>query len=246
MNDTVFERPKDESRVYSQEKILNKEDVFKWSPLDFDEYFKIMDICYRGGKLAIDLNIVKAIEQYRGVSKMVDLILKCVNKPTSDPQFKLRSFFMRLNTFIRIVKQAIGDRPELVSPLTIERQMNKVEYDWMKKYYFDTGLKREIALVPVKTEIVQADGSAAGPQARLALAMGKVADVYEMIAGSITAAELKTLKPMDKINALKSLSYIHASVGKWKPGKGFKIANPSKASKEELEKELLNVNDESE
>ena len=174
----------------------------------------------------------------------MDFVLKRINRPSTMEGFKPKSFYMRMNTFQRMVKTAITQKPEILSPFTVQRVRMKPEYKWVDMLYDGNGQPRTEVLTPETNLLPTVDNPLSKSQLDMANAISDVANVYRMIAGSITYDEIKKLKPMEKINALKSLSYVHSSVGKFKPSMKFTKININKGSKEDLEAAILDFNDE--
>jgi len=75
-------------------------------------------------------------------------------------------------------------------------------------------------------------------------AINRVIHVYNKVAESITEEEIKEMKTSDKILALQKLSYIHAATKKTpsKTNMNFFKINSTKASVEDLEAAIINVN----
>ncbi len=80
----------------------------------------------------------------------------------------------------------------------------------------------------------------------LSQALGKVASLYNQIAESITEEDIAMMSTKDKINALGKLAYVHTMSKKTKANVKIFNLNPSKASVEELENALININNEDE
>lgn len=226
------------------EKVMSQEDVLSMSKEQMDEIFTIMDFCYDkdSHKFKVSRETVLALEQYQEASPLLRDILKRINRYSTDEDFNPKSFYMRMNTVLRVLKLAVAKRPEIMSPLTVSRIRLKPEYKWVDVLYDGNGAPRQNALEP-QTSILPATSPINQAQADMASALTQVANVYTMIAGSITYEEIQKLKTMDKINALKSLSYIHSSVGKFRGSMKFTKINITKGSKEELEAAMLDLDE---
>lgn len=229
-----------------QGELLKQADVKVWTPAVFHEYFTFCDMFYHGGKILVTLEAVLAAEQYQDASRFIYEMLARIDRPTSMEEWDARSFYMRLNTLMRVVKQTIQKFPELLTPLTVDKQRIKPQYSWLDDIYADSGkVKQPEAVVEapkVQTGLVAM--SPLAPAQRLADAMGKVADLYYAIAESITDDDIQSLSPEKKINALNKLSYVHANMKQ----KGLKVNfNFNKVTKgssvEDMEAALLETDD---
>jgi hypothetical protein len=77
--------------------------------------------------------------------------------------------------------------------------------------------------------------------ARVMNSLVKVADVYEIIAGSFTPSELKRLEVSEKIKALKDLSFIFAAASKRVQNNTFTQVNLNTTDVREAEKMMLDL-----
>ena len=223
--------------------LLKQTDVALW-PLDrFQDYFLFADFFYVGGKIVVTRETVAAAEQYQDASNFMWEMLTRIDRPLGE-DWNMRQFYMRLSTILRTVKLTIEKYPDLISALTVQNNRNKVQYSWMNNLYDAGGKWKRPEIMP---EVVPEKSVAvlpeATPVARLADAMGKVADVYYQLANSITIEEINAMSARDRIAALNKLSYIHTSMKKFKPSKVFVNINTNKEGKEKLEEALLNFDD---
>lgn len=228
-----------------EDKVMSREDVLGMDKQQMDEMFTILDFCYDPDthKYKVTRETILALEQYQDSSNLLKDVLRRINRYSTDADFNPKSFYMRMNTVLRVVKLAVTKQPDILSPLTVSRVRLKPEYKWVDVLYDGNGGPRQNALVPDVSVLPEGNPLSAA-QVDMAGALSQVANVYKMIAGSITYEEILKLKTMDKINALKSLSYIHSSVGKFRGSVKFTKINITKGSKEELESAMLDFDDE--
>lgn len=223
--------------------VMGINDVAAMSKEELDEMFTILDFCYNDKhKFSVSRETVLALEQYQENSAFLKEILRRIDRFTTDEDFNVKSFYMRMNTVLRVLKIQITRQPKLLSPLTISRIRLKPEYKWIDLLYDGNGDPKQDNLVP-ETRIVPSENPLSQSQLDLASSLSQVASVYSMIAGSITYEEIQKLKTMEKINSLKLLSYVHNSVGKFKGSMKFTKINITKGSKEELESAMLDFDE---
>lgn len=225
------------------DRVLSKEEVLQWNKKQIDEIFVIFDFCYKDHKFNVTRETILAFEQYQNSSELLKDILKRINRFSTDEDFNPKSFYMRMNTVLRMVKMSIVQKPELMSPVTVDRVRLKPEYKWIDVLYDSNGTPKGEIIEPETSLIAAPENALSRAQNDMAGALSNVANVYSMIAGSITLAEIQKLKTMDKINALKSLSYIHSSVGKFRGSVKFTKINITKGTKEELESAMMDFSD---
>ena len=103
---------------------------------------------------------------------------------------------------------------------------------------------RENALILKQEEKPVVQTAQLSPGDRLLATIEKVADVYDMVANSISQEEIDKMNVKDKINALKNLSYIHQTSKAFKPNVNFIKINSKTGSTEDLEQALLDFNEE--
>lgn len=226
------------------DKVMSQQDILLMNKEQLDEIFNILDFCYdkETHKYKVTRETILALEQYQDNSELLRDILKRINRYSTDEDFNPKSFYMRMNTILRVLKLGINKQPDLLSPLTVSRVRLKPEYKWVDVLYDGNGAPRQNILIP-ETHVMPVESPINQAQADMASALTQVANVYTMIAGSITYEEIQKLKTMDKINALKSLSYIHSSVGKFRGSMKFTKINITKGNKEELESAMLDFSD---
>jgi len=228
--------------------IIKELDINMWDDKTFSEFFLFSDFFFgEDGKLNVNPSTVGVAEQYQDSSLFIKEMLTRIDYPlTSEVVWNRRKFFMRLNVMFRMVKKAIEKRPELLLPSLVIKQFNKKQYRWMNNLYNPDGIVRMVTITEER-RLARTSANEITPSERLQEAMSKVADVYDMIAGTITEKEIKAMNVKDRINALNKLSYIHATQKKFKPNMNFIKINTKSGSAEQLENELLNfANDDEE
>lgn len=166
-----------------------------------------------------------------------------------------RRFHMRFLAMFAVVQKVIKEKPERLPPATVLWQMkNNKHLKFLKEVYDDAGnplllINRNITqaehieMVNNITPYVPEDGN---PTGILLEAMGRVADIYNKIAISVTDKEIAKLDIKDKIAALQKLSYIHTTTKKMKPNMNFIKIDASKGTAESLEAALLGFNNDEE
>lgn len=227
--------------------LLREVEVASWDNEWFSEFFIFCEFFYNeNGKIVVNNDTVTAAYQYRDSSWFLDEMLERIDRPVEDNVKWKPKFYMRLNVLMRTVINGIKKKPEILSPVLVEKYRGKFQNDWMNKIYDGSGKPKTtvVEITPTaEKEIIPSQGDIL-PSQRLQEAMGKVADIYDMIAGTITMKDIKGMNVKDKINALNKLSYIHNTTKKFKPSMNFIKINTKTGSKEELEQALLTFDDE--
>lgn len=234
-----------------KEILIKQEDLDKWDEKKYKEFFLFIDFFYgKDGKLHATKEAVLAAQQYKMASPFFAEVLEKIDVPYNPKEPELwnyRKFFMKLQTYIRVIKNKIIKNPSVLLPSLAEEQLSKLHCAWMLPYYEKDGTPKKIVTLTTKPkELLTIDGSEISPGQKLINAIGKVADVYDMIADSISYDDIQRLDTKDKINALQKLSYLYTAMKKTPPkNMNFIKINTKTGGKEELENALLDFgNDE--
>lgn len=237
--------PKEEvftAKEVQGELLFKVEEVLTWSIQEIEDYLMVLTECYSEGKLSITVEKIHFLEGKSKEYTVIDTIVKRINRPSDAIDFNYRSFAMRFSSTFRIVKKAIEKNPSLISPVTVGKLRFLPQFKWLDLLFDTNGAPSQFSRGNNSMQVI----ATITPAQRLVDAMEHVANVYEMIGRSITLEDIQKLKTMDKINALKSLSYIHTSIGKFKPSKKFTEMKPESQSRESLEASLLDIGEEEE
>lgn len=227
---------------------LKSAEIALWKPEIFEEYFIFTDFFYLEGRIKVSQETIRAAEQYADSSWFIDHMLQRINRPSDwvlwddDPKKAYQEAFGRIMRNFSMVKKVIQQYPNLLNPLTVARQRQKPQWKWMDSIYDNEGRSKAPEPDSQEVSVIPSDS----PISRLAEAMGKVADVYDMLAGSISRKDIMSLSPKDRINALAKLSYIHTSLAKFKPSKTLNLINVQNGNKDELEAALMDFNNDEE
>lgn len=233
-------------------KIWKLDEIAMWPASKFEDFFVFLDFFWVEGKMIATLDVILMLEEYsKAGSSCAEYVhrigMYTLNGEMSNPD--RHKYRMRLGTMYRLVQKYLKEKaPGVLSPITAKKYRFKVQYEWLRELYDDNGNVKFVSqnepetvhgdVVPVsqETQIVPQQGPLSQ---RLLGAIEKVITVYEAIAESITIEDIKKMKATEKVAALNKLSYIHTNFGKMKTPVKFTQINIGKASKEELEKQML-------
>ncbi len=231
--------------------VYKMEEVLEWEPYFFKSYFDFIGLFYIGENSKFNLTragVEQAIRLAQTNYSFQDFLLK-IDAPWK-PEDKLnRRFQMRLIAIINIVKRSVISKPEILPKEVIKENYEKKYCEWLKEIYYNDGTSRSAKTsIQIATEQFNAVNPVVPESANgvLAEAMGRVADIYNKIAISVTDKEIKGMDVKDRISALQKLSYIHNTTKKFKPNMNFIKINTTQASAEKLESALLSFNDDEE
>lgn len=236
----------------TKEILMRTEEMDSWDDKKFSDFFVFQDFFYgKDGKIHATKEIVQAVQQYKLASPFIVEMLEKINVPL-DPkkpeEWNYRKFFMKLQVIIRVVKNRIKGKPGILLPSLVKAQLEKKHCEWMKEVYENDGTPKLITALTNKKpkDLLILPDEEISPGQKLINAIGKVADVYDMIAGSIKPEDIQRLDTKDKINALQKLSYLYSAMKKTPPKNlNFIKINTKTGGKEELESALLDFgNDE--
>lgn len=227
--------------------LLKGDDLLTWTSQRFEEFFVFLDFFYVDGKMSIQTDTVRMLEEYSrsgaACSEFMSRIGITASMLEDEPKLKPK-FRLRLSSMLLTVKRYLTKtNPGALSPITAKRCRFKMQYQWMREFYNDEGAVRYKPQVNT-TDIVSRETPLvedAPLVSRMQRAVEGVVSIYEAIASSITKEEINRLPLKDKLSALNKLSYIHAATGKMKTPVRFTQINIKSAGKEELEKQLLGL-----
>lgn len=173
-------------------------------------------------------------------------LLYRINEWTSDPKFNPKRFMVKFTAVVRTVGNYVKKHPSALAPQLKERIKDNPRLNWMVVNYslYETKVGAPV-VVPHSLDTTEGVHKQAtrvdDPQVKLMNAMVHLADVFENLAKSITQRDIKQLETKDKIAALSKLQFVFSQ--RAKPTSSFKQINVFSASREDLEKAILELGD---
>lgn len=219
----------------------------KCSAEELIKYFDFLDVFYVAGKLSVtNERLLDIQEQMRDPAyPFAEHMYRINSFITPDTIDFNRNFFIRLTTVSRTLVGFFKKNPEYLSGELHEHLRNKPQYDWVATTFGVSRVVADIINVGDTRETVPSNKTIVTAERRLIDAMDDIARIYEIVAKSITEAQIKAMPVKDRIDALAKLAGI---TNKNTKGKGasqkFQQINIYKDSKEDLEKSLLDFAEE--
>lgn len=240
--------------------MLRQADVAKWEYQKFIDFFTFLDRFYEfkgegDGKVSVTLLKIQQAEldlKENPEGSFAEFMWR-INQWTEPFDGAIhKKFYIRVATLMRIVFQYCKKHPTVIGPEIQEFCKGKVQYQWILENYHVTKSNTGVEIVQESHIGYQGNSmnmgvSSAKADEKMLNAIVKVADVFEMIAGSISKKEIEKMSITQKINSLQKLSFVQNLVKGFKPNSiVFKQMNINKAGKDELEQALLDFNKEGE
>lgn len=232
-----------------------KTELSKWTTEKFSDFYKWTDWFYNAekGKDAVNSFTIGAMNAY--CKKNPDHVW---NEFWHRTAFKMKngdwdgiSGNARYMIMVRVVNNYVKANPVVLSQETIDSLKKKKNFSWVLECFKDTTLRIGAEIVEVSNKGITGTkpdnmSRVESPEKRLLEAMGKIANIYEMVASSITKKQIESMSVKDKIAALQKLSYVHQATRNFKPNSIiFNKINIHKDGREELEKAILDFSNES-
>lgn len=226
-----------------------RRDVAVWEEKKFLDLFDFINHFIEPNRGSVSVIVTK--EKWAAAEKVLELpyhpwqeLLYRIDRLTKDTRFNSGSIYIRIAALNRAVLGYLKNNPAAVT-----EDMRKViepnpRLNWCLRHFNDTTTKigAEVVMpnntdatgthpVPIKTR---------SPDRIMLEGQMHVFNLFELIAGSIKAKDIKDMDARDKIAALQKLSFIFSVSSKFKANsQTFINLNVNAAKREDLEKALL-------
>ena len=232
-----------------QGKLPTKAELGNWptqkffSFLDFCNHFMILE---KGGhRISITTEKIREMEKImRGPTHPYQEFLFRINQFSTDPESTQRKFLYKHGAFMRNVLGYLKMNPAIITEemRAIIEPNNRFNWCLRLTKLQMTRVGAEVIVPDTLDNVMYKKKQVQSPNADKMLidSLIKVANVFDMIAGSIKKKDIESMTPSQKIMALSKLSFVHATARNFKPGSAvFQKINVFQAGKEELESALL-------
>lgn len=229
---------------------ISREDILKWDESKCHEVMLFCTFFYDEdtGKITPTRECLIAAEQYSDSSEVFKDMLAIINYPSSTEPFKKNKVYLKLLPIFRSFQLTIKKFPEKLLPTTVTTFWFKKQFEWLHDVYKEDGTVKPtpVVVTPIQEEnnnknskVVVLTSETYNASLRLQEATQKLIELYNGIVDSISIKEIQKLSAKDKILALNKLSFINTSVKKTKHTAKILNIDPTKATKEDLESNLL-------
>lgn len=166
-----------------------------------------------------------------------------------NPEATSRKFYYKLAAMIRQVGGYLKANPGMVDEEMKKLIEGNPRLEWILKHFkvVETKIGAEVVMPDTTEEVGFQRGQSPVPKAEVTMmeSLMKVASVFDMLASSIKPADIRGMEVKDKIQAMSKLSFIFTQAKSMKPNTAvFKQLNIYRASKEDLEKSLMDFAEE--
>jgi hypothetical protein len=226
-------------QVTLQGTIPTAQEMGRWS---YEEKLLFVDMLYKfftkegSNKLYVTKSSIEAFNAQEGA--FYSALARRIN--TNLPFLFRNKLFQMVRTFGSMLK----NNPAFVTDELFEKLHKLPFLDWSIKQFEARQTKMGIELVQAcdvdETTQPSRKITVATAEAKYMTAIERSTDLFLKISKSITADEIKSLKTMDKFNALTKMAYILNNARSFKPNATiFQQININSSSREQLEKSLL-------
>lgn len=228
-----------------------RREIADWPESQFLSFFEFIEHFCSFNKRVDTISVIVTKEKWAIAEKVLDLpyhpwqeILYRIDRLTKDTKFHSGSIYIRIAAYNRAVLGYLKNNPAAVTDAMRKAIEPNPRLNWCLKHYDDkeTKIGAEIVL-PHTTD---ATGSYPKPIAQrspdkiMLEGQLQVFNLFEMIAKSVKANEIKDMDVRDKISALQKLSFIFNVAKSFKANsQTFINLNVNAAKREDLEKALL-------
>lgn len=222
--------------------LFTKKDIESWPTDKYLDFFRFFSFF-------IDDGVVKVTDEKRAeMEKYFEIphhpyheFLWRINCFVLNPKATSKMFYNRLAASQRLIGMYLKENPSIISGEMRDVLSTNVKFQWMLPEK-QPGLPSTDLIDPANmpTDIQTTDIT-------ITNTLTKTAGVFNEIVDSIKRKDINSLSLKEKISALKSLSFIFTQVRQMKPeSKVFNNINIIKASREDLEKAVLNFGEDNE
>jgi hypothetical protein len=226
-----------------------RREVAEWKEQQFLDFINFIEHFCEPKRGTLSVIVTKA--KWEAAEKTLDLpyhpwqeILYRIDRLTKDTRFNAGSIYIRIAAYNRAVLGYLKNNPAAVTDEMRKKIEPNPRLNWCLKQFTDTTTKIGTDIVLPHT--TDATGSYPKPIAHrsgekmMLEGQMRVFNLFEIIAGSIKAKEVKELDVRDKISALQKLSFIFNAAKSFKANsQTFINLNVNAAKREDLEKALL-------